>query len=144
MSCKNKNRVLVLKGSQELTKKEGDVGYDLRASKDCTVWSGKRFKIETNVSVKMPSCMYGEVSEKSGNSLNGLSSYAGIIDPSYTGKISVVIEYNGQDGNKYEIKKGQKVAQLIFKNYITPSFQEVEDLPDTWRKEKGFGHTGKF
>ena len=65
----------------------------------------------------------------------------GVVDWDYRGEIIVALHnYSDKD---YEIKAGDRVAQLVITNVLTPETQEVEELSDTERGEGGFGSTGK-
>jgi len=71
---------------------------------------------------------------------NGIQIGAGVIDPDYTGEISVII-FNMGD-NDFEVKKGARIAQLILERCETPPVEEIGLLQETLRGEGGFGSTG--
>ena len=60
---------------------------------------------------------------------NGIQIGAGVIDPDYTGEISVII-FNMGD-NDFEVKKGDRVAQLILERCETPPVEEISLLEET-------------
>lgn len=66
---------------------------------------------------------------------------AGVIDEDYRGNVGVVI-FNHSDKD-FEIKKGDRIAQLICEKIYYPVLKEVTNLSETKRAEGGFGSTGK-
>jgi dUTP pyrophosphatase len=71
---------------------------------------------------------------------HGIQIGAGVIDPDYTGEISVVI-FNMGDAD-FEVKKGDRVAQLVLEKCETPPVEEIGLLQETLRGDSGFGSTG--
>lgn len=71
---------------------------------------------------------------------NSIDVGAGVIDADYRGAVGVIL-FNHTDMN-FEVKVGDRIAQLIIEKIITPEVQEVEDLDSTERGSCGFGSTG--
>ena len=46
-------------------------------------------------------------------------------------------------GEERRLKRGERMAQLIFQPYVRPVWQEVPELAATRRGAGGFGHTGR-
>lgn len=65
---------------------------------------------------------------------------AGVIDADYRGPVGIIL-FNHSDED-FEVKKGDRIAQLIMERIMTPDAVEVEDLDATARGEGGFGSTG--
>jgi dUTP pyrophosphatase len=66
---------------------------------------------------------------------------AGVIDPDYTGEVKVVLFNHGE--NDFEVKKGDRIAQLILERCETPPIGEIINLvKETERGSSGFGSTG--
>lgn len=65
---------------------------------------------------------------------------AGVIDADYRGPLAVIL-FNHSDAD-FEVKMGDRIAQLILEKIVTPEVLEVEDLDSTLRGESGFGSTG--
>lgn len=65
---------------------------------------------------------------------------AGVIDADYRGHVKVVL-FNHSETN-FEIKVGDRIAQLVLEQISTPEVVEVESLEDTVRAGAGFGSTG--
>lgn len=119
-----------------------DAGYDLFSREDATVWQSAGGKFDTGVHIEVPEGYVGFVKSKSGlNARNGIQA-EGVIDAGYTGSINVLLRNHGP--RAVEIKKGQKIAQLVILPIITPELEVVDRLEETERGEGGFGSTGLF
>jgi dUTP pyrophosphatase len=119
----------------------GAVGYDLYSNCDGVIAKGKRGVVSTGIAISLPPGVYGRVAPRSGLAMkNGIQIGAGVIDPDYTGEISVII-FNMGDTD-FEVKKGDRVAQLILERCETPPVEEISLLEETERGDGGFGSTG--
>jgi dUTP pyrophosphatase len=121
-----------------------DAGVDLYSRIDKTLEPGERALIPTGIAVSIPEGYAGFVQPRSGLALkHGLSivNTPGLIDPHYRGEIGVIL-INLDKNNSFEIKRGMKIAQLVFQKVAEPLWEEVEDLDITERGEKGFGSSG--
>lgn len=65
----------------------------------------------------------------------------GVIDVGYTGSIVCKL-YNNSNYN-YQIKRGDKITQLVIVKIETPNINIVDKLNETERGEGGFGSTGR-
>ena len=65
---------------------------------------------------------------------------AGVIDADYRGTVFVLL-FNSSDQN-FEVKEGDRIAQLILEKINTKPAEEVTDLDETTRGSGGFGSTG--
>lgn len=121
---------------------ELDAGYDLYSREDATVWQSAGGKFDTGVHIQIPAGYVGFIKSKSGlNAKSGLQA-EGVIDAGYTGSINVLLRNHGP--RAVEIKKGQKIAQLVLLPIITPELEQVDGLEETERGSGGFGSTGEF
>ena len=120
---------------------DGAVGYDLYSNCDGVIAKGERGVVSTGIAISLPPGVYGRVAPRSGLAMkNGIQIGAGVIDPDYTGEISVII-FNMGDID-FEVKKGARIAQLILERCETPPVEEIGLLQETLRGEGGFGSTG--
>ena len=76
-----------------------------------------------------------------GRPLPSINAAAGVIDPDYTGEAKVVLFNHGTED--FEIKKGDRIAQLILERCDTPMIKEIGLLDETLRGDGGFGSTGQ-
>uniref|UniRef100_A0A672S8S6 Deoxyuridine 5'-triphosphate nucleotidohydrolase n=1 Tax=Sinocyclocheilus grahami TaxID=75366 RepID=A0A672S8S6_SINGR len=67
-------------------------------------------------------------------------STAGVVDEDYRGNLGVVLfNFNNEP---FEVKKGDRIAQLICERICYPELQELQTLDETERGAGGFGSTG--
>ena len=117
-------------------------GYDLYAAEDAIVVCGTRKLIKTNISMEITPGYYGRIAPRSGLAYkSGIDVLAGVIDSDYRGDIGVIL-YNTDKNIDFEIKKGDRIAQIIFEACYTVTLNETNALDNTSRESGGFGSTG--
>lgn len=124
--------------------KPGDAGYDLYATEARTLPPGARATIPTGVYLEIPANYVGLVKDRSSMAQAGLHSLGGVIDSSYRGEVKLILL--NTTGEVYEVKAGQKVAQLIVLPCYTEALVPVPtltDLSSSERGDRGFGSTGE-
>ena len=121
---------------------DGAVGYDLYSSEDAIVpCQAGRALVSTGIALSIPDGLYGRVAPRSGLAVKHcINVGAGVIDPDYTGEVKVVLFNHGMEN--FEIKKGDRIAQLILERCETPMVKEIGLLEETLRGDGGFGSTG--
>uniref|UniRef100_A0A8V0Z7C5 Deoxyuridine 5'-triphosphate nucleotidohydrolase n=1 Tax=Gallus gallus TaxID=9031 RepID=A0A8V0Z7C5_CHICK len=102
-------------------------GYDLYSAYDYVIPPMEKAVVKTDIQIALPAGCYGRV--------------AGVIDEDYRGNVGVVLFNFGKE--TFEVKKGDRIAQLICERIFYPELEEVQALDDTERGEGGFGSTGK-
>jgi len=127
-------------------KTEGSSGMDLMANVEQTVkiLPGEKKIISTGIMVAIPEQYELQIRPRSGLAAkNGISiiNTPGTIDSDYRGEIKVILINLGKD--IFEIKKNDRIAQMIICPIIKAELEEVESLPKTVRGKGGFGSTGK-
>ncbi len=123
-----------------------DAGYDLYAFCDTEVPAWGKALVSTQISIGIPPHTYGRIASRSGLSVkNDLEVGAGVIDRGYTGEIKVVIR-NFSD-NPHQIKRGDKIAQLILEQCRQCPIKQVRSIQDvtgvSTRGALGFGSSGR-
>lgn len=109
---------------------------------DCIVPARGKFIVKTDLQIELPEGCYGRVAPRSGLAAkNFIDVGAGVIDEDYRGNVGVVL-FNHADTD-FEVKKGDRIAQLICEQIYYPELEEVEHVNETERGEGGFGSTGK-
>lgn len=120
---------------------DASVGYDLYSTDEIIIPPTHRALVGTSVAILMPNGVYGRVAPRSGLAVkNGIHVGAGVVDPDYTGEIMVVLFNHGD--KDFEVKKGDRIAQLILEKCETPRVEEIGFLEETDRGSGGFGSTG--
>lgn len=125
-----------------LSKKDGDIGYDVRATEDKILESMETATISTGVFLELDNRYYADLRPRSGNSSKGIICNLGLIDTSYRGEIKASI--TNLTGNDYEIKKGDRIGQLVFRKESMINLKKVLEIDcNTDRGVKGFGSSGR-
>ncbi|XP_022442879.1 deoxyuridine 5'-triphosphate nucleotidohydrolase, mitochondrial isoform X1 [Monodon monoceros] len=120
---------------------ERAAGYDLYSAYDYTVPPMEKALVKTDIQIALPSGCYGRVAPRSGLAAKHFIDVgAGVIDEDYRGNVGVVLFNFGKE--KFEVKKGDRIAQLICERIFYPEIEEVQVLDDTERGSGGFGSTG--
>jgi dUTP pyrophosphatase len=122
---------------------KGDVAMDLYSSEDVILAPGQRISCKTGIAIKIPEGYAGLIWDKGGPAHKfGIKTLGGVFDSNYTGEYLIGLINLGQAD--YEIKKRQKIAQVIFQKIEKPEVEIVDDFPKTNREDGRFGSTGMF
>lgn len=121
-------------------------GMDLRACVEQTVVlePGSRAVVPTGIAIALPEGYEAQVRPRSGlASRVGLTllNTPGTIDADYRGEIRVILVNHGDA--PVTVKRGERVAQMVFHRLPRMTLEEVDSLPETERGTGGFGHTGE-
>jgi dUTP diphosphatase len=124
----------------------GDAGADLAARTGAVVPAGGgRALVPTGVRVAIPEGYAGFVQPRSGLAWRHgitVANSPGLIDAGYRDEIAVIV-INTDPSTDFEIRPGDRIAQLVVQRVEQVSFQRVADLPASDRSFGGFGHTGR-
>jgi len=120
----------------------GDAGMDLFSCAEMILAPGETKPVPTGIQMAIPAGYVGLVWDKSGISLKGVHRLAGVVDAGYRGEVRVVMVNLGTE--RFEIKPGMKIAQMLIQPVEAPTIVESDTLDDTLRGEGGFGSTGLF
>jgi dUTP pyrophosphatase len=124
----------------------GDAGADLVARVDVTLApGGGRAAVPTGIAMAIPAGFAGFVQPRSGLALrHGVTclNTPGLIDAGYRDELAVLL-INTDPVTPYEVRRGDRVAQLVIQRVETARFDEVSELPDSERGLGGFGSTGR-
>ena len=122
---------------------EGAAGCDLISSEDVELPPGKWAAIGTGLFIEIPKGYAGYVCPRSGLALkNGISilNAPGIIDSDFRGEVKVILI--NQADLRHRVKKGDRIAQLLFVPVMQARLCRTEELSSTDRGFGGFGSTG--
>ena len=92
----------------------------------------------------MPKDLEAQIRPRSGLAIkNGITllNTPGTVDSDYRGEIKVILVNISND--KYTIKPGDRIAQMVLSQFVQGQFELVENLDETDRGSSGFGSTGK-
>ena len=122
----------------------GDAGMDVYSTIDCTLAPGARAIIPIGIAIALPEGFVCFAHPRSGLAAkHGISivNAPGTIDSGYRGEIKIIL-INTDAKETFEIKRGDRIAQLVFQKFESARFFEVEVLPESQRGGGGFGSTG--
>ena len=127
---------------------EGAAAMDLRAALEegetVTLLPGERVLVPTGVSIAPASRdIVAIVAARSGLGVKKgitLSNGIGVIDSDYRGEICVGLFNSSRE--PFEIRRGDRIAQLMFLPVVSAALIPTEELDETKRGSGGFGHTG--
>ena len=124
----------------------GDAGADLVARDDVLLAAGGgRALVPTGVAIAVPAGYAGFVQPRSGLALkHGVTTLntPGLIDSGYRGELKVIL-VNTDPTTDYEVKRGDRIAQLVIQRVEHCDFRIVDELPPAGRASGGFGSTGR-
>ena len=127
-------------------KTDGSSGLDLMADieQSIKILPGEKEIIPTGISIAIPEHYEIQIRPRSGlaakNSISVLNT-PGTIDSDYRGEIKVILINFGK--KTFEIKRNDRIAQMVLCPIVKADLKEVESLPETIRGDDGFGSTGK-
>lgn len=122
---------------------QGAAGMDVVSAEDVTIVPGARHAVATGLAVAIPPGFEIQVRPRSGLALkHGISvpNTPGTIDSDYRGELKVILINHGADA--FDVRRGDRVAQLVLAPVIRASWLPVGELDETARGEGGFGSTG--
>jgi dUTP pyrophosphatase len=124
----------------------GDAGADLVTAVDVMLMPGERALVPTGIAMAVPEGYVALVHPRSGLAArHGLSivNTPGTIDAGYRGEVKVLL-VNHDQTQPIELRRGDRVAQLVFQRVEQAAFAEVDVLPRSVRGDGGYGSTGGF
>ena len=116
-----------------------DIGFDLYASEDIVIPARGMVPVPTGIAIEFVPKAGGVVKTRSSMAKKRLMCNAGVIDAGYRGEVLVIMENLGE--SDYEIRRGDKIAQLLEHPFMAEDVVE-EELTETTRGAKGFGSSG--
>lgn len=126
-----------------------DAGADLYAIQDTFIPYGSTVKIKTGIAIEIPEGYVGKIEDRSSMGARGLKVSGGVIDAGYNGEITVIMnnltnrEFHTDYFSGYQVKTGDKVAQLLIYSVNTTGFMQVKDVWESPRGKNGLGSSGR-
>jgi dUTP pyrophosphatase len=119
-------------------------GMDLVAAVDATIGPGERKLVPTGLKVAVPEGYELQLRPRSGLALKhgiSLPNTPATIDADYRGELQVILINLGAE--TFEVKRGDRIAQMLVQRVEPVRFREVDALPESGRGSGGFGSTGQ-
>ena len=123
---------------------EGAAGLDVVAAEELTLAPGQRHAVATGFAIAIPPGYEVQVRPRSGLALkHGITclNTPGTIDEDDRGEVKVILANLGTE--PFEVRRGERIAQLVPAPVLKAAFREVEELSQTSRGAGGFGSTGQ-
>lgn len=126
--------------------REGDAGIDLLARADVLLAAGGgRARVDTGIAVELPDGHAALVVPRSGLALrHGVTclNAPGLVDSGYRGELGVLL-INHDPATDYQVRRGDRIAQLVIVAAARVQLELVTALADSARGEGGWGHSGR-
>ena len=115
---------------------KGSIGADLACAADLTIAPWKFEEVPLGIKLELQEGMYGRLAMRGGYAKRfGLILSGGVIDPDYRGELKAIL-FNFSD-EPFQIKKYDRIVQLIIEKAFHPSIWEVDQPPNQWSSERG-------
>lgn len=123
----------------------GSAGLDLRAAvaEPLTLAPSERALVPTGLALEIPKGWEGQVRPRSGLALRcgvTILNSPGTIDSDYRGEVGVLLVNLGHE--VFTVRRGDRIAQLVFATVATVHWRLVEELAKSDRGSGGFGSSG--
>lgn len=121
-----------------------DAGMDIRSVEDLVIPAGGRALVHTGLVMMLPPKYEAQVRPRSGLALKyGVTvlNTPGTIDSGYRGEVGVILANFGDAD--FEVKKGDRIAQIVVAPVTKARIYEVDYVDDTDRGKGGFGSSGR-
>ena len=120
-----------------------DAGMDVRSVEDLVIAPGRRALVRTGLVMLLPPLYEAQVRPRSGLALKSgvtVLNTPGTIDSGYRGEVGVILVNFGEVD--FQVKKGDKIAQIVIAPVTQPTIVETDEVDETDRGSGGFGSTG--
>ena len=120
-----------------------DAGMDVRSVEDLVIAPGARVLVHTGLVMLLPPMYEAQVRPRSGLALKSgvtVLNTPGTIDSGYRGEVGVILANFGEAD--FQVKKGDKIAQIVIAPVTQPEIVETTEVDETDRGSGGFGSTG--
>lgn len=120
-------------------------GMDLRAFTDepITIMPGERKLVHSGINIQLPEGYELQVRPRSGLALKHgitLTNSPGTVDADYRGDVGAIVHNLGTE--PFVINNGDRICQIVAKEYVKIEWEEADSLDSTERGEGGFNSTG--
>ena len=136
-------RVQKLSNNAALPKRSigGAAGYDLCALQGCAIAAKGKGLVKTGLAISFPASLYAYIAPRSQLALKKFIDVgASVVDSDYRGEVGVVVFNHGDQD--FQVKMGDRIAQLILEKIDTPPVEEVQGLEEIVRGLGAFGSSG--
>jgi len=122
-------------------KREGDAGMDVYSREDKTLNPGEKHIFKLGFATQLEPGFVTLIWDRSGMGCKGIKSLGGVIDHTYRGEYGVILVNTIKE--PIEIKKGDRIAQLLIQPICTAQMEVVDEISDSVRGEGAYGSSGR-
>jgi len=122
----------------------GAAGMDVRAAASLSIAPMQTALVPAGFCIAVPEGFEAQLRPRSGLALRHgitLLNSPGTIDADYRGEVGVIVTNLGSEA--FEIRRGDRIAQMVIARVEHVEWSEVEELDATERAEGGFGSSGR-
>lgn len=121
----------------------GATGFDLHACLEAPLTLGPApAKVPTGLAIEFPAGYDVQIRPRSGLTSKGVGAGFGTVDADYRGELFVAMWTFG-DLEGYELRNGDRIAQLVVAGLVPALWVDAEHLSATERGGSGHGSTGR-
>jgi dUTP pyrophosphatase len=117
--------------------------FDLYAVKDMNLPYNTVIRVSTGLAFEIPAGYCGVVYSRSSSFLKGMIITPLVVDSDYRGEVFVSVRWSDIEKTHYELKAGDRIAQIRIERLVSTKFVEAEELSETARGTGGYGSTGR-
>lgn len=133
-----KVKLIDFNGPAPVRAHDNDAGADVFAPRDQTIYSGQVYKFPLGFGLELPDGYAGFIFPRSSLSAHGIVCELPPIDSGYRGEVHAIVSNVGN--NSYDIKKGDKIGQLVIMPVMIPEFTYEKSAE---RGTGAFGSSGR-
>ncbi len=124
-------------------KRDTDVGYDIYSVEDKILTAQGATIVKTGIQISAPPGYYYTIEGRSSLWIRGIFPNRGIIDSTFCGE--VVVSLVNVNDTPFEVKAGDRIAQIILSKQYDAEFEVVEQFSPLYNQRgvDGFGSTGR-
>jgi len=119
---------------------EQAAGFDLYSVEEKVIPPKSTETIKTGISMEIEPGFCFKFRDRSGFGSRGITHFGGLIDSDYRGEFKIIL--HNSTSNPYKIEKGDRIIQIVPSPIVKADFQEVDELSETERGDKGFQSSG--
>lgn len=133
-----KIKLIDFNGPAPMRAHDNDAGADVFSPRDQTIYPGQVFKFPLGFGLELPDGYVGYIFPRSSLSAKGIVCELPPIDSGYRGEVHAIVSNVGNDS--YDIKKGDRIGQLVIMPVVIPEFTYEEGAA---RGSGAFGSSGR-
>jgi len=120
---------------------KGDAGLDIYTIKNYSLLPSQPTMLSTGIKLAVPDGHVGLIWDRGSMGKAGIKTLGGVIDCGFRGELTIHLVNTTK--KNYNIKKGEKIAQLLIQKVVLIEPVEAKVENNTQRGNKRFASSGK-